>query len=82
MSAATGGVLWLRSYGGTGGAGRVEALAVGRGDDSLTVVGSFSGLLQLPGGPLQSDGAASDVFVLRADAASGEPVWAQRFGAC
>lgn len=65
VNPSTGGVLWARRVGGGGGADQVDALAVGS-DNTITVVGSFSGSLSVPGvPPLQSDGDASDVFVLR-----------------
>jgi outer membrane protein assembly factor BamB len=65
VNPTTGGVLWALRVGGAGGADQVDALAVGL-NNTLTAMGTFSGSLSVPGiPPLQSDGDASDVFVLR-----------------
>jgi hypothetical protein len=68
--------VWSKRFGGTG-FDAAEDVAV---DDSgnVYVTGSFSGTIDLGGGPLVSNGG-SDIFVAKLDAA-GAHIWSQSFG--
>jgi hypothetical protein len=74
--AARGAAVWSRGLVATGGEVKVLA-AAGARRGALVVAGSFSGAMDLGGGPLRSEGVRSG-FVAKLDAA-GRHLWSKRF---
>lgn len=71
-------VAWQKTFPVAGGTGTLLSVVVD-GTGHLLVAGSFSGSVDLGGGPLVSAGG-EDIFLARLDAASGALLWAKRFG--
>jgi hypothetical protein len=77
LAAATGDVVWVRTFGGAD-AEEVGDLAVDAGG-RIALHGAFSGEIDLGDGPLFAEPEWRDVFVASLDA-GGALRWAQRFG--
>ena len=74
--AADGAVVWARRFGDAD--TQLPAAVAVAADDSIALVGRFSGVLEIGGATLASAGGY-DAFVAKL-AGDGQPLWAKRFG--
>jgi len=80
---ASGNHLWSKSFGGTGGNGRVRSVAVD-GNDDLVITGGLTGTIDFGGSALVQPAAPggndeSGAFVVKLDT-NGNPLWSRRYG--
>ena len=77
LSGGDGSPLWAKRFGGTG---FDEGRAIGvDGSGDVFVAGTFAGTVTIGGNVFPSAGG-DDVLVAKLSGATGEPVWARRFG--
>ena len=85
--APDGQLIWSRSFGGTTNITLDgDPAVVVTSTNDIVLAGSFTGTLQLDGGPITSTGTGSDIFVVKLRSSDGSTStsaggWARRFGA-